>query len=142
MENNLSPMTWLEFKNLEKDAQRDYLQQLINTFGANAVSFSEMFHVGAQAVRKYIADADLGITLNRGRRVDRVRWNEFIGANSDNEEGSPADAMQLNSLSMQFSGKIDVDSISATLHKIFDGAANGEIAISCKVFGGNEDDRK
>lgn len=137
MENNLAPMTWKEFKNLEKEGQRNYLQQLIDTYGANAVTIAEMFHIGAQTVRKYIAEADLGIKLSRGSRVDRARWQAFLGIGKEEEPAElPADTgtgMQIDSLSMHFSGKIDVDLIAASLHKVFDGAGNGEVEISCRI---------
>ena len=65
-----SPMTWQEFKALEAGEQHDYLQHLIDTYNATAVSFAEMFHLSANTVRKYLADHDLGVKLSRGIRTD------------------------------------------------------------------------
>lgn len=132
-----APMTWHEFRNLEKEEQREYLQHLIDTYGANAVSFGKMFHVGAQTVRKHIVEAGLGITLNRGSRVDKVRWNEFLGIADEEESQGPAagtaPAMQIRSATLHFAGKIDVDTIAAELRRVFDGNTQGQIEISFTV---------
>ncbi len=129
-----TPMTWHEFRSLEKEEQHDYLQHLIDEFGANAVSFAEMFQVSAQTVRKYISTADIGITLSRGTRVDAVRWAEFLGGDADSAQPASPSEMQIRSLTMQFNGKIDVDVIAESLHKIFDGVSEGEVEISCCIL--------
>ena len=36
-------MTWREFKVLGREEQHDYLQYLVDAYGANAVSFAKMF---------------------------------------------------------------------------------------------------
>lgn len=138
------PMSWKEFKSLEKEEQREYLQHLIDTYGANAVSFAQMFHVGAQTVRKYIAEAELGITLSRGSRVDKVAWSEFLGIAVEEESQGPAtdeapSAMQICSASLRFAGKIDVDTIAAELRRVFDGNTQGQIEISFAVGGQTEE---
>lgn len=136
------PMTWKDFKALEKEEQRDYLQHLIDTYGANAVSFAQMFKVNANTVRKYIADNDIGIKLSRGSRVDRARWNEFLGVQETEEEpaveGEPrpsASGMQVCSATMRFCGVIDVDLITADLKRVFDGNTQGEIEITFTLKG-------
>lgn len=80
------PMTWKDFRALEKQDQHDYLQHLIDTYGANVASFAQMFHNNANTVRRYLADNELGIQLSRGSRVDRTRWNEFLGIQETVEE--------------------------------------------------------
>ena len=131
-----APMTWKEFQNLTKEEQHNFLQHLIDEYGANAVSFAEMFHVSAQTVRRYIGSADIGITLNRGSRVDAKRWAEFLGEDAEpvTQPATPS-GMQIRSLNMQFSGKIDVDLIAESLHRIFDGVEDGEIEIACRIPG-------
>lgn len=136
------PMTWKDFKALEKEEQRDYLQHLIDTYGANAVSFAEMFHVNANTVRKYIAESDIGIKLSRGSRVDRARWNEFLGVQETEEEVAEvvqpqpaASGMQVCSATMRFCGVIDVDLITADLKRVFDGNTQGEIEITFTLKG-------
>lgn len=139
-ENLDAPMTWKEFKALEKSEQHDYFQHLIDTYGANAVSFANMFHLNANTVRKYIADNDIGIKLSRGSRVDRARWNEFLGVPETEEEAAVqsepqpmASGMQVCSATMRFCGTIDVDVIAEELKRIFDGATQGEIEVSFTV---------
>ena len=133
-----APMTWKEFQNLSKEDQHGFLQHLIDEYGANAVSFAEMFHVSAQTVRKYIGSADIGITLNRGSRVDAKRWAEFLGEDAEPADTKPSPSgMQIRSLNMQFCGKIDVDLIAESLHRIFDGVEDGEIKIICTIPGTN-----
>ncbi len=130
-----TPISWREFRNLEKEEQHDYLQHLIDEYGANAVSFAEMFQVSPQTVRKYISTADIGITLSRGTRVDAVRWAEFLGGDADNAQPANPSEMQIRALTMQFSGKIDVDVIAESLRKIFDGVSDGKVEISCQISG-------
>lgn len=138
------PMTWKEFKALEKDEQCDYLQHLIDTYGANAVSFAQMFKVNANTVRRHLAENELGIKLSRGSRVDRARWNEFLGVQETEEE--PAEepevqplpvscGMQVCSATMRFCGVIDVDLITADLKRVFDGNTQGEIEITFTLKG-------
>jgi len=91
-----------------------------------------MFQVSAQTIRRYISTADIGITLSRGTRVDAVRWAEFLDKDASSTPASPS-GMQIRSLTMQFSGKIDVDGIAESLHKIFDGISDGEVEISCRI---------
>ena len=135
-----SPMTWQEFKALEAGEQHDYLQHLIDTYNATAVSFAEMFHLSANTVRKYLADHDLGVKLSRGSRTDSVRWNEFLGAPAaveepveDSDSQPVSSGMQVCSASMRFCGTIDVDAIATALKRIFDGKTQGEIDISCTI---------
>ena len=136
------PMTWKEFKALEKEEQRDYLQHLIDTYGANAVSFAQMFKINANTVRRYISDNDIGIKLSRGSRVDRARWNEFLGVQEIEEKAAEvvqpqpaASGMQVCSATMRFCGVIDVDLITADLKRVFDGNTQGEIEITFTLKG-------
>ena len=80
-----------------------------------------MFHNNPNTVRKYLAENDLGTTLSRGSRVDRARWNEFLGVEEIVEE--------------RFSGMIDVDLITADLKRVFDGSTQGEIEITFTLKG-------
>lgn len=133
-----APMTWKEFKTLGKNEQYDYLQRLIDTYGANAVSFANMFHLNANTVRRYLADNDIGIQLSRGSRVDRARWNEFLGIQKIEEdteaESQPVSSgMQVCSATMRFCGTIHVDAIAAELKRVFDGTTQGEIEVSFTV---------
>lgn len=136
------PMTWKEFKALEMNEQHDYLQHLIDTYGANATSFANMFHVNANTVRRYLADNDIGIKLNRGSRVDRARWNEFLGVQETEEDVAEvvqpqpvSSGMQVCSATMRFCGAIDVDLITADLKRVFDGNTQGEIEITFTLKG-------
>ncbi len=134
-----APMSWPEFKSLEKEEQHDYLQHLIDAYGANAVSFAQMFHNNANTVRRYIAENEIGIKLSRGSRVDGVRWNEFLNAQKAGKDAAfeadfqPASGMRVCSATMRFCGTIDVDAIAAELRRFFDGAPQGEVEISCAV---------
>ena len=138
------PMTWKDFKALEKEEQRDYLQHLIDTYGANAVSFAQMFKINANTVRRYISDNDIGIKLSRGSRVDRARWNEFLGVQETDEKAAEMSEvhpqpdscrMQVCSATMRFCGAIDVDMITADLKRVFDGNTQGEIEITFTLKG-------
>ena len=85
---------------------------------------------------KHIGSADIGITLNRGSRVDAKRWAEFLGEDAESADTKPSPSgMQIRSLNMQFCGKIDVDLIAESLHRIFDGVEDGEIEIACRIPG-------
>ncbi len=134
-----APMTWPEFKTLEREEQHDYLQHLIDTYGANAVSFAKMFHNNANTVRRYLAEHDVGIQLSRGSRVDRARWDEFLGVREPGEEPEAeaeaqpqplSSGMRVCSATMRFCGAIDVAAIAVELQRVFDGTTQGEIEIS------------
>ena len=135
-------MTWREFKVLGREEQHDYLQYLVDAYGANAVSFAKMFHNNANTVRRYIADNDIGITLNCGNRVDHARWNQFLGI-QETGEGSAAESvspevssgMRVSSATIRFCGTIDVDTIAAELRRLFDGTAKGEVEIFRTISG-------
>ena len=129
-----APMSWREFKNLEKGEQCEYLQHLIDTYGANAVSFAQMFGISAQTMRKYIA-SDLGIALSRGSRVDKASWYGFlrIPASAEETAGGADTAMHIHSATMRFEGKIDMETIAAELKRVFDGNTLGQIEISFTV---------
>ena len=101
-----------------------------------------MFHNNPNTVRKYLAENDLGITLSRGSRVDRARWNEFLGVEEIVEEPTAvpepqlvSSGMQVCSATMRFSGMIDVDLITADLKRVFDGSTQGEIEITFTLNG-------
>lgn len=138
MENKLAPMTWGEFKRLEKDEQQNYLRQLSDNFGAGGVSLAKMFNIAPQTFRKYIVKAGLDITFTPGNHLKKELWNEFLAVTGESNGLSVTNSelshqMTLHSLSMQFTGKIDVDMISAALHKVFDGVDDGEISIFCEI---------
>lgn len=140
------PITWKEFKALGKEEQHDYLQHLIDTYGANAVSFAKMFKTSANTVRRYLAENNVGIKLSRGRRVDTARWNEFLGIREPVTEEPAAQpdpmpikpispGMRVRSATMRFCGRIDVDAITADLKRIFDGETEGDIEITFALKG-------
>lgn len=132
------PMTWKEFKELSTDEQRNYLQYLMKEYGANCESFAQMFKMNAQTVRRYIKSENIGIQLAKGSRLNKARWNEFLGGILEQDEQSGGTApeepcstsMRICSASMRFKGQIDVDVIANELKRVFDGKAEGEIEIS------------
>lgn len=135
------PMTWKDFKELSTGEQHDYLQHLIEEYGANCVAFAQMFKVNDQTVRRHIKDENIGIQLTRGSKLNKARWNEFLGVIPDQDEPSDSAApkgprptsMQICSASMRFKGQIDVDAIANELKKVFDGKVKGSIEISYEL---------
>lgn len=121
-------------KTLRKGNNASICSILIDTYGANAVSFAQMFGISAQTMRKYIA-SDLGIALSRGSRVDKASWNGFLGIPASAEEtaGGADTAMHIHSATMRFEGKINMETIAAELKRIFDGNTLGQIEISFTV---------
>ena len=93
-------------------------------------------------MRKYIADNELGIKLSRGNRVDRARWNEFLGIQGAVKEPTAvpepqpvSSGRQVCSASMHFCGMIDVDLTTAGLKRVFNGNTQGEIEITFTLKG-------
>lgn len=75
------PMIWKEFKALPSDLKKEYIENLINKYGATSGAIAEMFGVTPSFFSKYLSGGDFGITFNRyaKRSAEQKKlWAEFL----------------------------------------------------------------
>lgn len=144
------PTSWDNFKELSKEAQEEYLQNLSTTYGANATNLAEMFAVSVSTIRRYIQSAGLNIKFRVGHSMcgeQRAAWETFLEGTapqhtsqascaSQSEETPEAYAdtsMRMDRFSLSFSGDINVDMIANSLKHILGGKATGQVEIVCSL---------
>lgn len=76
------PMTLEEFKRLPPDIGKEFIIRLVDLYGCNYSSLSEMFGCSRNTCAKLLAYSPYEIRFDRGcamSRAKRERWYEFIG---------------------------------------------------------------
>lgn len=145
------PTSWDNFKELSKVTQKEYLQNLAATYGANATNIAEMLGVDVRKLRRYIESSGLGVRFRVGHSMNREQravWEVFLrGADAPQPffhkaEGSRNEvppelhidsSMRMDGFSMSFSGDIDVEMIACRLKQILGGNASGHIEVICNL---------
>ena len=144
-----SPVSWDAFKDLSKQTQEEYIQGLMETYGANATSLAEMFGVKPLTVRRYIAARELNVVFRVGHSMNaeqKAAWENFLDADKtvcaedardepgQEETSNQTAKMQMNKMSIGFKGQIDVDAIANSLRHILGDSAKGEVEIVCNLW--------
>lgn len=83
------PMLWGQFKELAPDLQGEYLNNLIQTYGVNAIALSEMFGVTPLSVRNYIRNGNMGVKFKKGAIMtdeQKRAWQNFNDPESTSAE--------------------------------------------------------
>ena len=141
------PVSWEDFKAMSKQTKEEYIQDLMDTYGANATSLAAMFNIRPLTVRRYIASSGLNIEFKVGHSMNteqRAAWERFlrdddVAQNMDvvapeaTTKPSSCAPMVMNKFSLSFSGKIDVGMISNSLLHILGDNASGCIEIICNL---------
>ena len=146
------PVSWDVFKELTAKTQEEYVRHLMDTYGANATSFAVMFDVQPLTVRRFLSSKELNISFPVGRSMNaeqKTAWEKFLKEEQDALSpvekttivalkepvaGTPMEkAMNMKSVSLSFSGKLDVNAISNSLRHILGDNMVGEIQITCSL---------
>ena len=96
-----SPIIWSDFKNLGKETQTKYINNLMHKYGISCAEIAEMMGVCAGTVRRHIKENGLDVHLHRGggvSKVNRERWEKFIngGATPENAKDDSEDQPERN----------------------------------------------
>ena len=79
---NLSkPMTWVEFKYMPEDLQKQYLEKLRNEYGARGTELAEMFGINKGSLSQYCKRRNWNIFEHSGGYRDkhsRMKWQRFL----------------------------------------------------------------
>ena len=76
------PIEWKSFKELSKELQTDYLNNLINTYNATAGAIAKMLGVTPSYFSKYIESTGLNIKFSKAVRRSQEQkdlWDVFLG---------------------------------------------------------------
>lgn len=152
------PMQWLEFQKLPKDLKEEYLNNLIEKYSANAKNMAEMFGVNPATIFRVVKNDGLNVRFLRGKHPtgDQLQaYQRFLDGEeyeSDNvclgvpeeehEDVQQQDSRddgprtQLDSFTMNFSGKVNVDMIANSLKYILASSQNAKIQIICELENG------
>ena len=157
-----APVSWGTFKSVSQEIQKEYIESLIQRFGANATSLSEMFGVTPSAIRKHVGTGGLGVKFQVGHSMNaaqRETWSRFLAPESgDDQEKSDgaseqtppcADAdisrerphvpsehknsMAMDGFRLVFSGPINVHTIANSLLQILGNDSMGTVEINCNL---------
>ena len=76
------PMNWEVFKALSKELQKEYIEHLIDSHGANGRCIAEMLGVTPSYFSRFISKSSLGITFSRYAKPNaeqKAAWANFMG---------------------------------------------------------------
>lgn len=157
------PMTLAEFQKIPPAAGKEYIARLVDLYGCNFSSLSEMFGCGRKKCSEILSAPPYEIQFGRGcsmSKKKREQWNLFIGKHdscetadlpvSDNAEDTcesvtfsvnetkthpePA-TMKMDRFSLQFSGRLTAEAIANSLRLILGDGMDGMIQIECNLGG-------
>ncbi len=145
------PMTWAEFRSMDKDIQLEYICSLIDKYDISVSAFAQMFDVTVQNVRSYLRGRDLAALFSQGRMKaeQKEAWQDFLSGGEDEAEpGTVADiieappiptpptpikppkTMEMTEVNLVFSGELDYNDITNSLKSILGDTAVGRLSVS------------
>lgn len=155
------PMKWVEFNKLPSDLKEKYMNDLITRFSMNARNFAEMFDVSVATVFRAVKNDDLNVVFAKGRKPtgdQKIAYEKFLSGSTTDEvcehdftgEGAGSIAIaeesvvvnvpeqnlpetRLDSFTMNFSGKINVDMVANSLKYILGANSTATIQIVCHL---------
>lgn len=150
------PMAWAEFSQLPKDLKEEYMNNLIEKYNANARTMSEVFGVSVATVFRAVKNDGLNVTFLKGKHPTGEKleaFKQFMNGESSHVEDAVSESIEveqevsegtdpvgdiqktkLDSFTMNFSGKIDVDMLANSLKYILGNNTNAKISISCSLL--------
>lgn len=153
------PMNLAEFKRLPSDLGKEYILQLVERFGGNCSSLSEMFGCSNRTVYNLLSVEPYNIKFGRGDRMtneQKSRWAEFLSGEKEekdipteesepdefetgavytkktvvSEETQETPAMKMEEFTLRFSGTITAEAIANALRAVIGDGMNGTIVIN------------
>ena len=129
------PLSWNEFCTLPESLQTEYLNHLMQEYGANRARFAEMFGVHPTTLDKHIQRKQLGVKFIRTSKDCRKKaglWDRFISGVMEAPAEMNADCEKKfypSSLSVTFRGEIDLDGVLSFLQAVVGEAPEGDLQI-------------
>lgn len=144
------PMNLAEFKRLPSDLGKEYILQLVERFGGNYRSLSQMFGCSRDTVDKLLSVDPYNIKFGRGDRMtneQKSRWAEFLSGEKEendipteesepdefetvvSEETQETPAMKMEEFTLRFSGRITADAVANALRAVLGDGIDGMIAV-------------
>ena len=71
-----APMVWKEFKAMPADLQKEYIQGLIDKYGATQGLIAEMFGVTTHTIWDW--GKHHGVMFRQGRKANKQAWDAFM----------------------------------------------------------------
>ena len=144
------PMTWAEFRSMDKDIQLEYICSLIDKYDISVSAFAQMFDVTVQNVRSYLRGRDLSALFSQGRMKAEQKevWQDFLSGRIGSEPGNdttiteqspaippaeqerPSKSMDMTEVVLVFSGELDYNDITNSLKSILGDTAVGRLSVS------------
>ena len=150
------PMDWDTFKKVHPDLGKEYILNLVDLYGVNFKSLSEMFGVSRDRVFKFLSVPPYNFKFGPGSKMSaqkRAAWEAFLGGEKKSEaspvetapeekteaigipETAAATTMTMDDFTFRFSGKITADAVANALRVVLGDGLNGTIVIK-GLFGG------
>ena len=147
------PMNWENFKLLPAGMQTEYLQHITDTYKVGKFKIAkELFGCSDNTLAKYITDHSLPITfcsVSGAKPKDQAAaWKTFLGVKEaavdqpqvvpeavpekPEETDSPVPektVMKMDSVSIRFNGKLDIQMVANSLRHIVGDGATGTLTI-------------
>lgn len=82
-------MEWKDFLQLPIHIQKEYLENIIETYSATATDLAKMFGVTARTVLGVCNNDGIGVKFSRGKRMSsqqREKFNAFLGIKTEGYE--------------------------------------------------------
>lgn len=150
------PMTWAEFKAYPEDLQKEYLSNLVNTYGANLTTLGAMFGTSAATVKEFVEKRGYDFGFKVGHRMtteQRESWQKFLSGNDADDNGmtsepsTPAQEpivcnipeendtppMSMTQFSLTFQGKIDTAAIANSILQLLGENSCGKVEVVCTL---------
>ncbi len=86
------PVSWVVFKSLSRQTQRDYLKRLSGRYGIGVDNLAEMFCVPAAEVRRYIEARRLMLPITTARVMtdgQAAAWKRFLSRPGNGGDAKP-----------------------------------------------------
>ena len=143
---HLKPMLWGSFKQLPFSSQEEYLQKLIDIYGATTIGLGEMFCVHPSTVTGYANRKGLNVKFRpkttRPTAQEKARWNSFIAEEAHQEasditepEPNTTDATEkeepeiTTDISITLKGDINVEELVSLMRSLLGDSSRGTLNL-------------
>ena len=146
------PMSWENFKSLPARMQTEYLQHVTDTYKVGKSKIAkDVFGCSDDTLAKYIADNGLQVrfcSAAGSKPKEQIAvWNQFLRIEQDAQETvelvpaeetptvvkvdatDQAPPMRMDSVSLRFSGALDIQMIANSLRHVIGDGTSGTLSI-------------
>lgn len=91
-------LKWEEFKKISKSLQKEYLQNMVEKYGARLADIADMFEISRAQMTRFVQKNFPELKFeNKGLRKTDPRWNEFIEKSEEITEYEEKERPKLSS---------------------------------------------